>query len=523
MDRVGAGQPLERPGEIDDLLRHGVVLDRSRELAAGLHRLLERLAGPFRDHLRDPVDRAVRDLEHAPGIAHCGAGGHRRERDDLRHPVAPVLLGDVVDHALAALDGEVDVHVGHVLAGRVEEPLEHEPVAHRVDVGDPEAVGGERAGGAATARSDRDAVALGEVDEVGDDQEVVGEAHLAHRLELELEPLGELGGDLVVALREALLAQLDEVLERVPAARRRELRQQDPVERDLDVAAVGDLERASHRVLVTGEVERHLLGRLEVELVGAELPVVRVLQRVARLDAEERLVRVGVGGVEVVNVTRRDERQAALGGEPGQRVEHRLLDLEPGVLELDVGVVAAEDLLEPVELHLGVAHPRLRDRLRDPPRQAAGERDQARRILREELPVDARPVVVALEVAERAELDQVGVAGRRLGQQRQVRRALRLHVPVVGDVHLAADDRLHALLVGGLVEVDRAGQRAVIRERHRRHLEPGRLVDERRDPARPVEDRVLGVDVQVDERGAHGRPSYWPGWTAPVRAGWHEL
>ena len=234
-------------------------------------------------------------------------------------------------------------------------------------------------------------------------------------------------------------------------------------------------------------------------------------------------MRVGVGGVEVVDVARRDERQAALRGEPGQRVEHRLLDLEPGVLELDVGVVAAEDLLQPVELHLGVAHPRLRDRLRDPPRQAAGERDQARRVLREELPVDARPVVVALQVAERAELDQVGVAGRRLGQQREVRRPLRLHVPVVGDVHLAPDDRLHALLVGGLVEVDRAGQRAVVGERHRRHLEPGRLVDERRDPARPVEDRVLGVDVQVDERGAHGRPSYWPRWTAPVRAGWHEL
>ena len=60
-------------------------------------------------------------------------------------------------------------------------------------------------------------------------------------------------------------------------------------------------------------------------------------------------------------------------------------------------------------------------------------------------------------------------------------------------------------LLRGLVEVDRAGQRAVVGERDRRHLEPGRLVDERRDPARPVEDRVLGVDVQVDERGAHGR------------------
>ena len=82
-----------------------------------------------------------------------------------------------------------------------------------------------------------------------------------------------------------------------------------------------------------------------------------------------------------MDVARRDERQAALGGEPGQRLEDRLLDVEVAVLELDVRVVAPEDLLQPVELHLGVAHPRLGDRLRDAAREAAGERDQARRVL----------------------------------------------------------------------------------------------------------------------------------------------
>ena len=48
------------------------------------------------------------------------------------------------------------------------------------------------------------------------------------------------------------------------------MRQQDPVELDLDVAALGDLERAAQRVLVAGEVGGHLLGRLEVEVVGLE-------------------------------------------------------------------------------------------------------------------------------------------------------------------------------------------------------------------------------------------------------------
>ena len=246
MDRVGASQPLERAGEVDDLLRDGVALDRLRELLPRLERVLERLARALRDELRDPVDDAVGDLEHAPGVAERGAGGHLREGDDLRDAVAAVLLGDVVDDALPALDREVDVHVGHVLAGGVEEPLEEEAVAHRVDVGDLEAVGGERAGRRAAARADRDAVSLREADEVGDDQEVVREAHLADGLELEAQPLVELRGRGAVALDEALLAQLDEVVERVAAFGHGEARQPDPAELELDVAALGDLEAAAH-------------------------------------------------------------------------------------------------------------------------------------------------------------------------------------------------------------------------------------------------------------------------------------
>ena len=310
---------------------------------------------------------------------------------------------------------------------------------------------------------------------------------------------------LVVAALEPPLAQLDEVLEGVAAVRRRELRQVDVAELDLERAALGDLERAPHRVLVAGEVERHLRGRLEIELVRVEVPVVRVLERVARLDAEERLVRVGVGGGEVVDVTGRDERQLRLGGELDELGVDALLHVEARVLELDVGALAPEDLRQPVEIRAGVGGPVLLERLADAAGEAAGERDQPLRVGLQQLPVDARLRVVALEEAERGELDQVRVALVRLGQERQVRVAARARVAVVGDVDLAADDRLDPLLPGLLVEVDRAGERAVVCERDRGHLELGRPGRERRDPARPVEDRVLAVDVQVDEVGAHGR------------------
>jgi hypothetical protein len=49
----------------------------------------------------------------------------------------------------------------------------------------------------------------------------------------------------------------------------------------------------------------------------------------------------------------------------------------------------------------------------------------------------------------------------------------------------------------------------VVGEPDRRHLELRSPLGEGRDPARTVEDRVLGMDVEMDEIGrfGHGNPS----------------
>ncbi len=507
VDRVLADQPLERRREVDDLADELVAVVGLPELGALLHAVREVDLRPLGDELRDPVDRAVRDVEHAAGVPDRGPRHHRPEGDDLRDAIAAVLLGDVVDDLVAAEDREVDVDVRHRLATRVQEALEEEVVLDRVDVRDLEAVGDERARRRAAPGPDPDPVPLREGDEVPDDQEVVGEPHLADRLELELEPLLELRRDALVALREPVLAQLDEVVEGVAAVRRREVREQDPAELHRDRAALGELERAGERLGIVREVRGHLRRRLEEELVGVEAPAVRVRERVARLDAEERLVGLGVLVVQVVDVAGRHERQAGPLRDLGELRVDLGLDLETGVLDLDVRRVRSEDLAEPPELHLRFGRVAVLERLADPPREAAGERDEAGRVRAQELPVDARLVVVALEIAERRELDQVRIALVGLGQEGQVRVALPLRAAVVGDVDLAADDRLDAVLSGLPVELDRARERPVVGDRDGRHLELGRARREVRNPACAVEDRVLGVDVEVDERRlGHGQP-----------------
>ena len=274
------------------------------------------------------------------------------------------------------------------------------------------------------------------------------------------------------------------------------------------MAALGDLQRRPHELApVRLEDPLHLLRGLEVELLVGEAEAPRVRQLVARLDAEQHLVRVGVLGPQVVHVARADQRQAGLVGELQQPHVHLLVLLEPGVLQLDVHRVAPVDLHQPVELHPGARVVVLQQRLVDAAREAARERDQPAGVALQQLEVDAGLVVEALEVAEGDELDEVVVAGRRLGDQRQVgpvalvRRLLR--APVLDDVDLAADDRPDARLAREAVELDRAGHGAVVGERDGGHLQLGGPLDQLADAARPVEDRVLRVAVEVDEGTRH--------------------
>ena len=131
-----------------------------------------------RHRLGELLAHAEREAEHAARVLEGLLGLDRAVGDDLGDALVAVLLGDVVDDLAAATLVEVDVEVGHRDAVGVEEALEDQAVLQRVEVGDAHRVGGHRPGAGATAGADPDAVVLRPVDEVGDDEEVAGEAHL---------------------------------------------------------------------------------------------------------------------------------------------------------------------------------------------------------------------------------------------------------------------------------------------------------------------------------------------------------
>src|ERR1700742_2660145 len=102
--------------------------------------------------------------------------------------VAPIIVGDVIDDALAPAHAEIDINIRHRHAFRVQEPLEQQIILQRVYVGDVQAVSDERTGGGTSTGADGNAAALGVVDEIPDDQKVAGESHLGDDLDFSFEP-----------------------------------------------------------------------------------------------------------------------------------------------------------------------------------------------------------------------------------------------------------------------------------------------------------------------------------------------
>ena len=140
-----ARQPLERDRVVEEALVAVIGFVERLDLTDPLHRLLDGVALPrlVGDHLRDPVGLADIEAKNAAHVPDDRAALHRPEGHDLADGVAAVLLAHVLDHFTPALVAEIDVDVRHRDPLGVEEALEDEAVADRIEVGDPQRVGHE--------------------------------------------------------------------------------------------------------------------------------------------------------------------------------------------------------------------------------------------------------------------------------------------------------------------------------------------------------------------------------------------
>ena len=99
----------------------------------------------------DELGEAVRfrqgQVADARHVLHGQFGRHGAKGDHMRDVVDPVALLHVLDDPVAAFVVEVHVDIGHGDAFGIQETLEQQAVAERVQIGDSQAVGRHGTGG----------------------------------------------------------------------------------------------------------------------------------------------------------------------------------------------------------------------------------------------------------------------------------------------------------------------------------------------------------------------------------------
>ena len=432
-------------------------IERGVELGDLLPRLGKRYLGNVWDERSELVRVGEGVVHDAPDVLDGALRGHLSERHDVRDVVGAVFARHVVEHPFAPRVVEIDVDIGHRYAVGVEEAFEKEVVLYRIDVRDAERVGDGGARRGAAPRPDPHAALLPRgAYVVRHDEEVAGEAHRAYRVELELDALfyvvgqllapaplrarpherGEIFGlelyadGLVVAaellhpplgvhgLEFGLAVFSARLLLGAERGGDVELRHdRGRVELEF-LDHVGDLASVRDELRVLGEDAAHVLLGLEPFLARIHEALLVAHLR-ARREREKDVVRVVVLLVEEVDVVRGDDADAELFAE----LEHPLDDLElAGVERRELlarrkrhvraglrrfvehhleGIVVAEKILVAPGDALGLGHVSRVYRAGDLARDAGRRTVQALVVLFEKVPVYARVVVEAVDVGER--------------------------------------------------------------------------------------------------------------------------
>ena len=438
---LATGEALNRERRVDDAA--GVVVlfiglgkvGVKQILFAGLlfEHLLELDLGVARDHLGQALAHVDRVVQDARGVVDGLLGLNGRVGDDVGDLLGAVELANVLHDLEAPLIVEVHIDIGHLGTLRGQEPLEHQAVLERVERGDVHGVGDDSAGGRATAGADADAVVLGPLHVLGNDQKVGGKALVADDLVFVLKALFDVdatdlarGPVVTVVLAQALLALAAELaLVRLAGIEQREARQDDGVPVQLNVALVGDLERVVAGLGAIREHRPHLLLGLHVKLRAGHAHAVRVVDLGVHANAHDDVLHGRVLAAQVVEVVGGDDLDAHLLGDVDERAVHLLVGQavvggDAVFLDLDVEVAGLEGVTEGLGPLDGALHVTAVDVLGDDARDAGARADHALGVAAQVVERHARLVVKALHGGLGNRLHQVDVALLVLGQKDHV-------------------------------------------------------------------------------------------------------
>ncbi len=357
---------------------------------------------------------------------------------------------------------------------------------------------------------------LGPFDEVRDDQEVARKTHLGDDADLPRQPLvidlavcgRGMGGEARVQPFAGLVRQL---LGLAAARGGGEARQDRVPLLDHEGAAARDVESVVAGFRQVGEQGAHVLGRLQ-PVFGRDPPPLVLAQEGAIGDAQKRVVRLELlwpGEIGVVGGDQGHVVGVGPGHQPWLRRRFARLTM---ALQLHIEAVT-ESFRHARQGGLGLGGLAGGEQGIDGPVGAAREQDQPFGVDGQLLPGDlGLGLAHGVEIGRRRQDRQVAPPRRALRQHHHRRRARPpLAGPLAdsGDRQGAADDRLHARLLGGHRELQGAEEVGAIGDPHRGHVALGRQDAD-----------LVGLDRAFEQRIGRSHPKMHEGLVKP---GHHRL
>ncbi len=276
---------------------------------------------------------------------------------------------------------------------------------------------------------------------------------------------------------------------------------------DFEIAFFSNFEGVLHRLGHFAEKRGHFARRAQIELLRDVAEAFSIGQIGLSADANEAIVGVRVIPLDVMHVVGRDQLQAELLRPWNQVTVDFCLLGKTVILKFEVKILRTERVLEPIDRVARSLQVVFLDEFGNFARQATRQGNQACVVTGQKLFVDARLIIIALEVRVGNKLDQVFVACFIFGEEDKM--MVNVATAAAGrflfqaaagsDVDFAAHNGLDPLVARGLVKVDRTIKDPVIGEGDGGKFQFVRLVHQLVEAAGAVEQRVLAVQMKMDE------------------------
>ena len=504
-----ARQSLQLAGQINQRPDFLVVFIQPAQFRFLLNRFVEGDAQLERNQLGDTIHEPVGMTQHPPHVAHHRLGRHAAMSRNLRHPLPAVALGDVFDDPVPAFHAEINIEIRHRDPFGIQEPLEQQVIRQRVQIGDAEGVGDQRAGAGAAPRPDRHPMRPRPLDEIGDDQEIAGKAHLDDDFQLQLQPgviglaaRGEIRGRGIQQSRQPLLQPSPglggEIVCGSHARRNWKIGQHVLAQFQAQVASPGNFNAVFQRLGPISKQFGHLCRSSQILLVAVAAGPARVVQGRAIVNAHPCFVGLEILALEKTDLIGSDHRRPGDRRQIHDRFQIRLFLGSAGALHFQIEPIREQ--FAPVrQPGLGLVQPVIQQR---PPQfalAAPGQGNQSFRAAAQPGIVEHRHApLLAFLIAATDQPGQVAIAGQVLTQKHQPGRFTLALYP-----NLDPGDRFDPGPQRGLVEFDQSKQVAHVGHCDRRHSGSSDLLDQAFDADQPIHQRIFGMQAQVNEIRRH--------------------